>query len=99
MVSRVETPDDVSGPGRPLFHDGQHRGLGSPKTRVLRGGSWNNQPDNARAAYRNRNTPDNRNNNNGFRVARSLSPASTLQKPGFPGGQSRCDHGRIGRAN
>ena len=36
--------------------------------RVLRGGSWNNNPDNCRAANRNRNTPDNRNNNNGFRV-------------------------------
>jgi hypothetical protein len=35
---------------------------------VVRGGSWNNNQDNARAAYRNRNNPDNRNNNLGFRV-------------------------------
>jgi hypothetical protein len=35
---------------------------------VLRGGSWNNNQNNARAAYRNNNTPDNRNNNIGFRV-------------------------------
>jgi hypothetical protein len=36
---------------------------------VLRGGSWNNNPANLRSANRNRNTPDNRNNNNGFRLA------------------------------
>ena len=36
--------------------------------RVLRGGSWNNNRNNVRAAYRNRNNPDNRNRNNGFRV-------------------------------
>jgi len=37
-------------------------------TRVLRGGSWNNNQDNARSANRNRNNPNNRNNNIGFRV-------------------------------
>lgn len=35
---------------------------------MLRGGSWNNHPDNMRAATRNNNHPDNRNNNIGFRV-------------------------------
>ena len=39
--------------------------------RVIRGGSWNNDPQNARSAYRNRNKPENRNNNLGFRVARA----------------------------
>jgi hypothetical protein len=34
----------------------------------VRGGAWNNNRDNARCAYRNRNHPDNRNNNIGFRV-------------------------------
>jgi formylglycine-generating enzyme required for sulfatase activity len=29
----------------------------------VRGGSWNNNQDNARAAYRNNNNPDNRYNN------------------------------------
>ncbi len=34
----------------------------------MRGGAWNNnKEDNFRASYRNRNNPDNRNNNNGFR--------------------------------
>jgi len=40
---------------------------------VLRGGSWNNNPRNRRSAYRNRNDTDNRNNNIGFRVARTPS--------------------------
>ncbi|MEK7440938.1 MAG: hypothetical protein AABZ78_09095 [Chloroflexota bacterium] len=34
----------------------------------MRGGSWNNNSRNARCAYRNRNVPDNFNNNIGFRV-------------------------------
>jgi len=39
-------------------------------SRVLRGGSWNNDhPDNFRAANRNNNNPENRNDNNGFRCA------------------------------
>ena len=37
---------------------------------VLRGGSWNNNQRNVRVANRNRNDPDNRNNNVGFRCAR-----------------------------
>ena len=40
--------------------------------RVNRGGSWNSNARNVRAAYRNWNTPDNRNNNLGFRLARAL---------------------------
>jgi formylglycine-generating enzyme required for sulfatase activity len=35
---------------------------------VLRGGAWNNNHANARAAYRNRNDPDNFNNTVGVRV-------------------------------
>ncbi|MBY0474653.1 MAG: hypothetical protein K2Q13_06280 [Nitrosomonas sp.] len=35
---------------------------------MLRGGSWNNNPDNVRASARNNNDPDNRNDNIGFRV-------------------------------
>ena len=37
--------------------------------RVVRGGSWNNNGRNVRSAIRNRNSPDNRNNNLGFRLA------------------------------
>ena len=39
--------------------------------RVVRGGSWNDNARNVRAAYRNRNAPDNRNDNLGFRCARA----------------------------
>ncbi|MDR1866616.1 MAG: SUMF1/EgtB/PvdO family nonheme iron enzyme [Bacteroidales bacterium] len=37
--------------------------------RVNRGGSWNNNAANCRVSYRNNNTPGNRNNNIGFRLA------------------------------
>jgi hypothetical protein len=35
---------------------------------VVRGGAFNNQANNARCAYRNRNNPNNHNDNQGFRV-------------------------------
>ena len=44
--------------------------------RVIRGGSWNNNPDNLRTSNRNRNTTDNRNNNLGFRLVQSTCTAS-----------------------
>ena len=37
--------------------------------RVVRGGSWNNEPRRVRGAARNRNQPRERNNNLGFRLA------------------------------
>jgi len=40
--------------------------------RVLRGGSWINNGRNLRSANRNANTPDNRNNNIGLRLAGAL---------------------------
>ncbi len=43
-----------------------------PPVRVVRGGSWNNEPRNVRSANRNRNDATNRNNNVGFRVASTL---------------------------
>jgi hypothetical protein len=42
------------------------------KVRVLRGGSFNNDTRNLRAANRNRNAPGNRNNNIGFRCVRDV---------------------------
>jgi hypothetical protein len=40
-----------------------------PQTaRVVRGGAFNNEDRNVRCAYRNRNNPNNRNDNIGFRV-------------------------------
>jgi Sulfatase-modifying factor enzyme 1 len=75
---------------------------------VLRGGSWNNNQDNARSADRNRNNPNNRNNNIGFRVVCSSTSFSSFHgkahsgvlracqvcivKPGMPPALS-ADHG------
>jgi hypothetical protein len=55
---------------------------------VLRGGSWNNNPENAAPANRNRNHPDNRNNNIGFRLVCALTgPANSTGPP--------VDHGLL----
>ena len=56
--------------------------MGCPvyESRVLRGGSWNNDQDNARAAYRNHNHPGNRNNNLGFRALCLAHIVSPLHK-------------------
>ncbi|WP_407072975.1 SUMF1/EgtB/PvdO family nonheme iron enzyme [Pseudanabaena galeata] len=37
-------------------------------SKLLRGGSWNNNAQNCRSAYRNNNNARNQNNNIGFRV-------------------------------
>ena len=47
---------------------------GDCSRRVLRGGSWNNNPSYLRAANRYRNTTGNRYSLIGFRVARTLTP-------------------------
>ena len=49
--------------------------------KVLRGGSWNNNEENVRAANRNNNQPDNRNNNIGFRC---------VVEPGVNFSKARC---------
>ncbi|MEO0444439.1 MAG: SUMF1/EgtB/PvdO family nonheme iron enzyme [Verrucomicrobiota bacterium] len=43
-------------------------GTGRNPLRVVRGGSWNNAARNCRSANRNRNDPQHRNANQGFRV-------------------------------
>lgn len=48
---------------------------------MIRGGNWNNDPQNVRVSYRNNNSPGNRNNNIGFRVL------SSLQLETIPNGQ------------
>jgi hypothetical protein len=60
--------------------------------RVLRGGAWNNQPRNVRAANRNRNPTDNRNNNNGLRVASTPRAGAAGFKD--PAGAPGCVQGR-----
>jgi hypothetical protein len=51
--------------------------------RVVRGGSFNNNQNNARCANRNRNNPDNRNNNSGFRLCLRTSFGRLYQKCGL----------------
>ena len=60
---------------------------GQVETKVLRGGGWNNNWNNVRAANRNNNTPTNRNNNIGFRCA-GVAPGEFLK------GQVHPVHGR-----
>jgi len=52
-----------------------------PSRRVVRGGSWNNNPQNLRSANRNRNDTTNRNNNLGFRVASTLHKSARAVAP------------------
>ena len=49
-------------------------GSSSGSNRVKRGGSWNNNANNASVCNRNNNNPNNRNNNLGFRLVRSAQP-------------------------
>ncbi len=60
-------------------------GIGSKHLRVLRGGSFNNNAENVRCAYRNRNNPNNQNNNFGFRVVVS----TFVREPELFGGVQR----------
>lgn len=67
----------------PLIAFAQHayskrlrKGILEGSNRVLRGGSWNNNADNCRVAYRSYNNPDNRNNNIGFRLALAQNTVS-----------------------
>ncbi len=66
--------------------------------RVVRGGAWNDTAINARAAYRNHNHPDNRNNNLGARVvvgsSHILVPLLWRSASGMPGGCSERSHRR-----
>ncbi|MEW5867822.1 MAG: SUMF1/EgtB/PvdO family nonheme iron enzyme [Chloroflexota bacterium] len=72
--------------------------MGAPEG-VLRGGSWNNNERNLRAANRNRNAPANSNNNVGFRCVRLLSLRGrpgrmrpSLSGPEFGRPASRASH-------
>jgi hypothetical protein len=51
---------------------------GQAENKVVRGGSWNNNWNNVRAANRNNNTPSNSNNNIGFRCV-GVAPGEFLK--------------------
>lgn len=57
------------------------KGASSGSNRVQRGGSWNNDNNNARSSNRNNNNPSNRNDNYGFRLSSTL--------PGYSQGPAR----------
>lgn len=69
----------------------------------MRGGSWNNNPQNIRVSNRNRNEPTKRNNNIGFRCAgyaepgpgvvrtRGREPVSSTENLGVPPPLPGCD--------
>ncbi len=57
---------------------------------MIRGGSWNNEPRNCRSANRNRNEPEERNNNLGFRVARAQRTWWIPRQTEPTAFQSRC---------
>ena len=59
--------DSCGGPHEPLWAR-----QGNSTNRVLRGGAWNNNANNARCAARNNNGPSNANNNYGFRCVRRI---------------------------
>lgn len=54
--------------------------------RVIRGGSWNANARNVRAAYRNGRQPGNRNDNVGFRLARAQETAGGRPLTRLPSG-------------
>ena len=58
-----------------LSHEEHYRHV-----RVLRGGSWNNNPNNIRAANRNNNKPTNTNNNIGFRCLSAQYPRRGMRR-------------------
>ena len=66
---------------RPASRDGVSP---SATNRVNRGGSWNNDADNARVAYRNYNDPTNANDNLGVRLVSSEAWARSRTAIGFP---------------
>ena len=66
------TGDCWNGSHRGAFADGAVRTTGSCNSRVLRGGSWDDPPENLRAAYRVGIPKTRRQANVGFRVARDL---------------------------
>jgi hypothetical protein len=66
--------------------------------RVVRGGAFNNNRRNARCAYRNRNNPDNRNDNLGFRVVVSTFFSQPEMRRALPLRQDSSPRRKNGRA-
>jgi hypothetical protein len=74
-------------------------GLPGGVRRVLRGGSFNNDPHNLRCAYRNDNHPANRNNNIGLRLCCVASHTSSFSLRRGTTGRAGASTERQGRAS
>ena len=68
-------------------------GPGGGSARVLRGGAFNNDPDNLRCSNRNYNVPGNRNNNYGFRVVCGVCSARKVLIRASGERRARCGVG------
>ena len=79
----------------PLASDCCLWAVGAAATPVLRGGSWNNNADNARCSRRNRNVPDNSNNNVGVRMVLSIARHTCASIGGGQGQRTRAS--RVGQ--
>ena len=66
-----------------------------PRQAVLRGGGWNNNALNVRAPNRNRNAPANRNDNIGFRCAKTPHPAVVAVPESLPSTDRGSVHGGV----
>jgi hypothetical protein len=64
--------------------------------RVIRGGSWNSNARNVRAANRNGNDPGNSNDNLGFRLLRALVRAPAKDPIGLAFAGLSCDESKRG---
>ena len=63
------------------MYDGALKGkMQKGHKRVLRGGGWLNNGRNLRSANRNANSPDNRNNNIGLRLAGALGTGGSINQ-------------------
>jgi hypothetical protein len=67
--------------GHATRHQRLRHGESNGSNRVNRGGSWNNNASNVRAANRNNDDPANRNNNLGFRLASPEARSHKLPVP------------------
>jgi formylglycine-generating enzyme required for sulfatase activity len=78
-----DMPNATKDGGTPWTTGCEKTANGKYDFRILRGGSWNDDPQRLRSAFRNSVHPLNRDEAFGFRVARTLSTAGTISAAGW----------------
>jgi formylglycine-generating enzyme required for sulfatase activity len=73
LDEHAETPAPNAEPASARRRSPERAAIASDGARVVRGGGWNSNASNRRAANRNDNAPGNTNHNIGFRVASTAS--------------------------